>query len=148
MWRTFMKLVHSVRRALRGQIINVATYAGTWDTETKWGGTPGPFEDVCEVTAGFCLWVKKHTSKNLRFLDDFGMCSPVYEFRPEIRTKNKKWSRVDKAMFSPSRRMQRSYTIRLLAHPSRRSDLRCALSILRLSGKEHAWFETFAFAWK
>ena len=87
---------------------------------------------------GFAYGSKNTHPKNLRFLDDFGMCSPVYEFRPEIRTKNKKWSRVDKAMFSPSRRMQRSYTIRLLAHPSRRSDLRCALSILRLSGKEHA----------
>lgn len=84
---------------------------------------------------------KKNTSlQNLRFLDDFGTVC-VHQFTSldlKLGQKNNKWSRVDKAMFSPSRRMQRSYTIRLLAHPSRRSDLRCALSMLRLSGEEHA----------
>lgn len=38
---------------------------------------------------------KKTHPKNLRFLDDFGtyVFTNIYEFRPEIRTKNKKWSR-------------------------------------------------------
>ena len=31
---------------------------------------------------GFAYGSKNTHPKNLRFLDDFGMCSPVYEFRP------------------------------------------------------------------